>query len=547
MREINEVIACHDGNHVLALCTDGGVLYYQYERLSSCDDVGNGVGSLIEFQKLTKEVEIGPEFMTDDSWAIKRVGKSGAIVLIRASKELETEDGEGRGAVVDISLLSDLAPETVSHTSASKMFNQRNKGLCYHDNSLCHDIDKPQVHTTSALGKPPSGRHRKKAKEKRKESGGAEGDTKVHSSTPREKKIKTASSTPGKYSTPVEVAKGVKKQGQSGKRNAALNISPQDNVQVRDSGGGASISKRLYAPTPTKRSSRKQDEAEERKSTRKRHLSIQVTSPVTQRQDELSSCSKRVTNILDNFSPKYEITQLPLKIPHPGEPPRVKKIKFVPYSGETTVKPAATHYHPLLIRFQQMKEESWAQLTNSAFVAGIHLCDSTFLTKIGPNSRQTAELLLLEQDRLYQLFMIEFLRGLEKIIAEQTVDGNVVSSQVGIRCQNYWRSFGDRYREIVTDIMKSQMVQIKGAISKDNLLSGSSHLLRCDYNFASPMLRTNTSSHDESTNVVSSLDVLDSYSDCGDSSMKPWSFVHCGMFTIAEGIVHSVEKMIKTL
>ena len=679
MREINEVIACHDGNHVLALCTDGGVLYYHYDDCNSTSsgggDVG-GFGNLIEFQSLTREVEVGPEYMTDDSWAIKRVGSCGTVVVIRACKGLESKDEEGGGAIVDISLLSDLAPEVLSpHQDASVSeelttlnhatgFMPRNKGLCYHDSSQCKGVDDlvptpPHVVAPSS-GKPPSGRPRKKQKDKDKDkdtgrerdknklsvgsgsgsgsgsasvsgsgSGSGVSNTSPSTSTPRDKKKKVSSSsssaTPGStFATPAETARGAPKQSSSSNsgnskraRNGVMHISPQEHVNEQSLVGeegrngvgekgiasnGSTVNKRLYAPTPnTKKKSvnKKHDDSgspsprgdgttvtstktSERKSNRKRPLMLQVkydgedqcvdehtkngaTLQVTALSSSTtSSCGER-------YSPYvYESRPLPLHIPHPGPAPTVKRVKIVPYPAPSTASSASTVTNSaaastvvtsattptvstsvlsgvaatstlkadvqqpclkpvaVLQQFQHSKENNWIPLTTSAFVAGIHLCDSTFLTKLGPNSRHTAEILLCEQDQLYQLFLIELLRGFENILTKEIkaqvslVEMKSQNNVAILVCSHFLQTFFHRYQLLVSEMMQSQMIQIRCAVSKDKLLTQSPE-----------------SAHFTATQPYANSCCLSNEK----GADKQWSFVHCRMYTVAEGILESVEKM----
>lgn len=145
MRQIQDVLTTQDGQHALALCTDGGVLYYRHSEIpssplsssssssSSSTSSNNGkegenesieeskfisTGTLIEFQTLTREVEIGPKHMTDGAWCLKRVGCKGAVVLIRSYRNIakrapnrdddddDDDEDSQRGSMIDISLLS---------------------------------------------------------------------------------------------------------------------------------------------------------------------------------------------------------------------------------------------------------------------------------------------------------------------------------------------------------------------------------------------------------------------------------------------------------
>jgi hypothetical protein len=122
MRQIQDVLTTQDGQHALAICTDGGVLYYHHSYFHEIDTDG----SLVELQSLIREIEVGPQFMTDGAWTLKRVGRRGAVVLVRSCRNVvKTRKGEDqdedscRGSVVELSLLSDLVPDDVPDTSVS--------------------------------------------------------------------------------------------------------------------------------------------------------------------------------------------------------------------------------------------------------------------------------------------------------------------------------------------------------------------------------------------------------------------------------------------
>ncbi len=109
MRQIDEVIGTQDGSHVIALCTDGGVLHFttstSTSRLSipmaslegsvslkispsgdhesqdaNCADLQGATinaGSVIEFSQLKRNPDL------DSAWCLKRVGAEGRVVLLR--------------------------------------------------------------------------------------------------------------------------------------------------------------------------------------------------------------------------------------------------------------------------------------------------------------------------------------------------------------------------------------------------------------------------------------------------------------------------------
>ena len=87
MRQIGEVIGTEDGRHVLVLCTDGGVLYFHCRPVECPVSGGDGSpsdvvvpfeGELLESASLLRDVDM------DCAWALKSVGSSGEVVLLRA-------------------------------------------------------------------------------------------------------------------------------------------------------------------------------------------------------------------------------------------------------------------------------------------------------------------------------------------------------------------------------------------------------------------------------------------------------------------------------
>lgn len=99
LREIAEVIGTSDARHVLVLCTDGGVMYYNREADESVE--------LVEFSKLQRNAEL------DQAWTVKRVGAMGDVILLRASKAF---DGSAI-TIIDVNLLSSAASGEVKKTS----------------------------------------------------------------------------------------------------------------------------------------------------------------------------------------------------------------------------------------------------------------------------------------------------------------------------------------------------------------------------------------------------------------------------------------------
>lgn len=161
MRQIDEVIGSQDGMHVLALCTDGGVLYYhsttpytytlgmssssanlqETESFESAVSKENNVsnmsekcasrtsdqnedenigdnqmsvdvttyvpsGSLVELTKLSREIDPVTGSVMDGAWNLRRVGRSGHVVLLRSCRPYDSSFDESDTFCIDISLLS---------------------------------------------------------------------------------------------------------------------------------------------------------------------------------------------------------------------------------------------------------------------------------------------------------------------------------------------------------------------------------------------------------------------------------------------------------
>lgn len=109
MRQIDEVIGTNDGSHVLALCTDGGVLYFKNISGDKEGDEFIQDASLIEFNSLRRTEEV------DMIWNTKRVGRNGDVVLVRATR-IGTIDAPITS--IEVKLLTDAAsPGEVMTTS----------------------------------------------------------------------------------------------------------------------------------------------------------------------------------------------------------------------------------------------------------------------------------------------------------------------------------------------------------------------------------------------------------------------------------------------
>ena len=93
MRQIEDVTSTQDGCHLLILLTDGGTLYFRAGLPEPEAEAGDGVetkvdpaheattATLKEFSKLSYSPSV------DSSWTIRRVGASGTVVLLRATRQ----------------------------------------------------------------------------------------------------------------------------------------------------------------------------------------------------------------------------------------------------------------------------------------------------------------------------------------------------------------------------------------------------------------------------------------------------------------------------
>ena len=80
MRQIDSVIGTSDARHALALCADGGVLYYNRP-----EDSDKTRGTLMELPSLERDPDTLIQSGGRD-WSLKRIGAQGEVVLLRATQ-----------------------------------------------------------------------------------------------------------------------------------------------------------------------------------------------------------------------------------------------------------------------------------------------------------------------------------------------------------------------------------------------------------------------------------------------------------------------------
>ena len=85
MRQIEEVIGTSDAQHALVLCTDGGVMYFKNSAV-------HGIAPcLTEFNSLQRDPDM------QSTWNIRRVGRDGDVILLRAEKLINPGSGGPAG------------------------------------------------------------------------------------------------------------------------------------------------------------------------------------------------------------------------------------------------------------------------------------------------------------------------------------------------------------------------------------------------------------------------------------------------------------------
>ena len=85
MRQIEEVIGTSDAQHALVLCTDGGVMYFKNSAIHGIPPC------LTEFNSLQRDPEM------QSTWNLRRVGRDGDVILLRAEKLISPGPGGPTG------------------------------------------------------------------------------------------------------------------------------------------------------------------------------------------------------------------------------------------------------------------------------------------------------------------------------------------------------------------------------------------------------------------------------------------------------------------
>eukprot|EP01035_Chromulina_nebulosa_P018321 gene18321-24010_t len=124
MRQIDKVLGTKDSIHILALCTDGGVMYFHNNTTTL---------ELIELSSIQRDPDI------DSVWAMNRVGLYGDVVLMRAEKS-----NCRKYTTIYVDLLLDIASQEIKSTRISKEEKSWND-WGYYMNKSSIDVDKPVI------------------------------------------------------------------------------------------------------------------------------------------------------------------------------------------------------------------------------------------------------------------------------------------------------------------------------------------------------------------------------------------------------------------
>ena len=128
MRQIDQIIGTKDAQHILALCTDGGIMYFNRSD-----------ANLIEFQSLQREINV------DKTWNLNRIGDNGEVVLLRAMKPIDCNY-----SVIEVNTLASLTSDDISKESLLT-YNKNWNNWGYYNNSNTKTLQTDINVTTVAV------------------------------------------------------------------------------------------------------------------------------------------------------------------------------------------------------------------------------------------------------------------------------------------------------------------------------------------------------------------------------------------------------------
>eukprot|EP00602_Paraphysomonas_sp_CaronLab_P005056 CAMPEP_0185032306 /NCGR_PEP_ID=MMETSP1103-20130426/20268_1 /TAXON_ID=36769 /ORGANISM="Paraphysomonas bandaiensis, Strain Caron Lab Isolate" /LENGTH=890 /DNA_ID=CAMNT_0027568151 /DNA_START=276 /DNA_END=2948 /DNA_ORIENTATION=+ len=555
MRQIQEVISCQDGHHALALCTDGGVLYYssplEYSTesytthiqtkkdditvstsghtLTSSSNVNtpNALprsisdssvessastassapkrpavrpGSLLEFSSLVREVEVGPEYMTDDAWCLKRVTKRGILVLIRACRGVATDD-EDPGAIIDVSILSDLVPEEVTDSAIPSAliangYKWHNYDV-YHDPTPTMNWDKPPVSDvpkrSKAIVTTPRASKQNNSNSENVESiaKGKGYSTPTLAPIPNHeaKKVKGISpqeaSAPSTRSSSGDLTSNTSRGRNRGLASDSKNPKPSLNA----------VSKRLYTSTESSSST---STASCESSTIGTRTRVRKEEENTWEYLEGALQPFTATSALSSVSTCAGEKKMKKVHVRPITPcPTVKRVK------PSTVVHAVKSVHPAIKEVQSLYND-WLK------IFPVYKKNDTVATgycELGFHASTFVEFALQQQHSLHYQFTSEFYRKVLDVVsaAVNSVEGEVDRNKLEETCECVLKDHLDKYEAIVGEMIHTQKVELRASAARD-------------------FLTTSTST---------------------SASLNDWRFMHTDMFTHAHGVVRVTKEILQ--
>ena len=414
MRLIEDVISTQDGRQALALCSDGGVLYFRNDYIE-LDELGNEENahtsssssgcSLIEFNSLQRNSTEGP-------WALRRVGKRGAVVLLR-SETMESEDGHK--TIISVNLLSVAADTEVSDTKLP--LGAKSWSVC----GYYHEKD------TNA-------------------------ETEEASATTNSKSINKKKSP--KLATPASAI--ISARSSSNNRNKS--ISPADNLmQIVDSSIGTPIQKEASERSRINNAKSRTDGCMENR--KRKAPSNNVTTSV----DIIKQYQTQSSTPTWKFVEKPE---KPLETKHLMMPP-IKRIPFMKESFDV-VHVDQQKNKPEKDHFKKAKEKFMAEWLDSIDSRPL-VVDNLGEWAVNSRCISTIQQVMMEQDRILRQFIDDIVRSLESCVANYSkyrcLDSFIQEAR--IKQKNVLKDFGDG----VSSCIQIRQLEFASAVASDRMKS----------------------------------------------------------------------------
>jgi hypothetical protein len=446
MRQIDEVIGTSDGSHVLALCTDGGVLYFKNVSDDKKGDEFIQNASLIEFNSLRRDEEV------DMIWNTKRVGRNGDVVLVRASK-IGTIDAPITS--IEVNLLTDAAsPGEVMSTSLISENNssQSKWNPCgyYYDYDPANSILDPiqgdmeefkVLPKTDRSGKPPLAPSVKKVKK----------STSLPNSNNKENSGRSNSSTPSRSNSTI-------------KSKTQNNQTPNENSksQLRTPSNSSSSQMNNNSPRGSNNNSTVPNQKRPRVISPRSNYQI-VTEENTINNDEFEDLAdlppvKRNPLMIGNYKKNYEIIESNEKIPLPVLP----NVLSAFYQQFTTLK------NSWLRISQQLPFSNSNNLNSFDDLLSVN-CYS-----FGVAAVQQLGVVCAEQNRLRQQFITDISTKCNNILSiiDLSTSYEETKKILSLPLTTGIQGIVTMYQSIMVSLVLRQQMDLRGACAMDNIFNG---------------------------------------------------------------------------